>query len=143
MSVRATFDNYAKFLENLTVEDVPDLKKFVSVDVEFSDPFHHAKGLEDMSKIFIHLFNNVSNISFKTGPSAIKGSNVYFNWKLRGTLAGKPWDVEGVTLLTFNNKIEIIEHKEYWDAASQFYEKLPIIGPMLRYFRRRISRQAI
>ena len=38
-----------------------------------------------------------------------------------------------------NEKNLITEHTEYWDAASQLYEKMPIIGGLMRYFRRKIS----
>ena len=143
MNVQAAFEGYVKFLENLKIEDVPDLRKFVSADVVFCDPFHDVKGLADMSKIFVQLFKKVSDINFNTESPAIKGATVYFNWKLNGKLAGKPWNIEGVTRLTFNEKKEIIEHREYWDAASQLYEKFPIIGLILRYFRHRISNQEV
>jgi hypothetical protein len=92
-----------------------------------------------MSNIFINLFEKVTDITFSVGKYATNGSTVYFNWNLNGNLLGKPWDVKGVTRLEFNRKIQIIKHTEYWDAASQFYEKFPILGPLLRYFRRRIS----
>jgi steroid delta-isomerase len=139
MSVQTAFQKYEQFLENLTIEDIPSLNKFVADDVLFTDPFHHVKGLENMSNIFINLFEKVTDITFSVGKYATNGSTVYFNWNLNGNLLGKPWDVKGVTRLEFNRKIQIIEHTEYWDAASQFYEKFPILGPLLRYFRRRIS----
>jgi steroid delta-isomerase len=141
MNVQAAFEKYANFLENLTIENIPDLNNFVTNDVLFIDPFHQVKGVENMSEIFIQLFEKVSNITFKIENYATNDVIVYFNWSLSGDLSGKPWDVKGVTRLKFNKKIQIIEHIEYWDAASQFYEKFPIIGPLLRYFRYRISNQ--
>ena len=141
MNVQAAFEKYANFLEILTIEKIPDLNIFVTNDVLFIDPFHQVKGVENMSEIFVHLFEKVPNITFKIENCATNGAIVYFNWSLNGNLSGKPWDVEGVTRLKFNKKIQIIEHIEYWDAASQFYEKFSIIGPLLRHFRRRISNQ--
>ena len=139
MTVKAQYDKYAIFLEKLTTRGISELKDFVAEDVIFIDPFHKANGVKEMSKIFIKLFEKVKNIKFKIGKHALNGTIVYFNWKLSGSLSGKPWTVEGITRLRFNKKMQIIEHREYWDAATQVYEQFPFIGPLLRYLRRRIA----
>ena len=108
MSVQVAFDKYAKFLENLTIEDISDLDCFVTDEVLFIDPFHQVKGVKKMSEIFIQLFEKVSNITFKIENYATNDAIVYFNWSLSGDLSGKPWDVEDVTRLKFNKKIQEI-----------------------------------
>ena len=30
----------------------------------------------------------------------------------------------------------VVEHRDYWDAAEQLYEKLPLIGGVLRLLKR-------
>ena len=139
MKIEDSFISYAKFLENLTVKDIPKLNQFVTEDILFIDPFHQVRGFKNMSHIFTNLFEKVANITFKVGSHATNGTIVYFEWTLTGVLSKEPWIVEGVTKLTFNEKNLITEHTEYWDTASQLYEKLPIIGGLMRYFRRRIS----
>ena len=139
MNVQTAFHEYAKFLENLTVESVSNLSGYVSDNVLFSDPFHEVKGAPQMAQILVQMFEKVSNISFKINSSAANGNIVYFNWVLNGTLSKKSWVIEGVTQLKFDEKMKIESHVEYWDAASQFYERFPIFGPMLRYFRHRIA----
>ena len=139
MNVQIAFQEYAKFLENLTVERVPGLSAYVSDDVLFSDPFHKVKGALQMAQIFVKMFEKVSDVSFKVNNSAASGNIVYFNWVLSGKFSKKSWIIEGVTQLKFNEKMKIESHEEYWDAASQFYERFPIVGPMLRYFRHRIA----
>ena len=139
MNVQTAYQEYAKFLENLTVEGVPGLSAYVSDDVLFSDPFHEVKGALKMAQIFVQMFEKVSDVSFKINNSAASGNIVYFNWVLNGKLSTKIWIIEGVTQLSFNEDLKIESHKEYWDAASQFYERFPIFGPVLRYFRHRIA----
>jgi len=141
VKVEDSFKKYAKFLENLTIEDVPNLSNFATEDIVFVDPFHRVKGLKNMTQIFTNLFKKVSNIAFKIDDYAVRGSVVYYQWTLTGYLSGNPWRVVGITQLAFNKNNLITEQKEYWDAASQFYERIPIIGALLRYFRRRISNQ--
>ena len=68
----------------------------------------------------------------------VQGSFYFFRWILTGTLRRKQWTIEGVTLLELRPDGKIVSHCEYWDAASQLYEKFPIIGPLLRMLRARI-----
>ena len=30
-------------------------------------------------------------------------------------------------------------HRDYWDAAEELYEKLPVIGTLMRWLRRRLA----
>ena len=139
MNVQTAFRDYAEFLENLTAEGVTGLSTYVADDVLFSDPFHEVKGAAQMARIFVQMFEKVSDVSFKVNNSAASGNIVYFNWVLSGKLSKKSWIIEGVTQLKFNDRMKVESHVEYWDAASQFYERFPIFGPMLRYFRHRIA----
>lgn len=139
MNVQPAFQEYAKFLENLNVENVSGLSAYVSDDVLFSDPFHEVRGAPQMAQVFVQMFRKVSDVSFKINHSAESDNIVYFNWVLNCKLSTKTWMIEGVTQLSFNENLKIESHKEHWDAASQFYERFPIFGPVLRYFRHRIA----
>ncbi|MCA0424309.1 MAG: nuclear transport factor 2 family protein, partial [Proteobacteria bacterium] len=33
----------------------------------------------------------------------------------------------------------IAEHRDYWDAAEELYEKLPAIGALMRWLKRRAN----
>jgi len=41
-----------------------------------------------------------------------------------------------VTLLKFDAAGKVNYHRDYWDAAEELYEKLPLIGPLMRGLRR-------
>jgi hypothetical protein len=140
VSVEEAFTEYVSFLENLTLDNVDELSNFVHVNVVFSDPFHNVVGVKMMIKILKRMFASVSQIQFIVLRYAINNNVVYFNWKLVGLLSKKKLNIEGVTCLKYGVGYEILEHLEYWDAASQLYERFPIIGPVLKYFRRQISR---
>jgi len=139
MTTADAFDRYKKFLESLTATDVGSLKDHVSEDIRFSDPFHDVQGVDAMASIFDRLFETVTNVQFEVLDHAVDGSLVFFRWRLSANLSGKGWRVEGVTHLTFNAERVVVSHREYWDAASQFYERFPVIGPLLRYLRRRVA----
>lgn len=140
MTIETVFESYKIFLEGLTAENLEGLAKYVTEDVRFRDPFHNTRGLPKMQNIFRQLFDNVKAVKFIVSEYAISGRTVFFNWKLDGVLFDKPWKVEGVTRIQFDENGKVTHHFEYWDAASQLYEHMPIIGWVVRFFRRQISK---
>ena len=139
MTQNSAFDTYLVYLETLTAGDIAHLGDYVSPDVRFCDPFHDVQGVGEMAAIFSRLFSTVRGITFSVRESGGNGSCFFFRWILTGTLRHKKWTVEGVTLLEIRADGKVVSHREYWDAASQFYEKFPIIGPLLRILRARIA----
>mgnify|MGYP001173401409 CR=1 FL=1 len=139
MTQNSAFDAYRVYLETLTARDIAHLGDYVSPDVRFCDPFHDVQGVSEMAAIFSRLFSTVRGIKFSVLDSCGHGSCYFFRWILTGTLRSKNWSIEGVTLLEMRADGKVVSHLEYWDAASQFYEKFPIIGPLLRILRARIA----
>ncbi|WP_413888997.1 hypothetical protein [Candidatus Aalborgicola defluviihabitans] len=33
----------------------------------------------------------------------------------------------------------ILDHRDYWDAAEELYEKLPLLGGLMRWLKRRAN----
>jgi hypothetical protein len=39
--------------------------------------------------------------------------------------------------MTFNEELLITEHRDYWDAAEELYEKIPVLGALMRWLKKR------
>jgi steroid delta-isomerase len=52
---------------------------------------------------------------------------------------GRAWRIEGVSMVRFDAEERVVEHIDYWDAAEQFYGRLPVIGTLLRGIGRRLQ----
>ena len=140
MTPQTAFENYRRASESLTVDRLDSLDDVLAPNDRFVDPFHETVGIEPMKKAFRRLFDSAENIKFEIIDNACSEGGVYFHWRLTALLSGKPWEVTGVTQAKFNADGLVTEHVEYWDAASQFYERFPIIGPLLRFLRHRVAR---
>ena len=57
-------------------------------------------------------------------------------WRFDCVIRGRLWQIEGSTHLVFGADGRVVEHRDYWDAAEQLYEKLPLIGGVLRLLKR-------
>lgn len=133
------FRRYRDVLLSLTADNLESLDGVVAPDVRFSDPLHTVTGLSSMKKVFARLFDTAESVVYGIDDWAGSQAAVYFRWTLKANLSGKPWSVTGVTRVTFDEAGRVTDHAEYWDAASQLYERFPIIGSLLRYARRRIA----
>jgi len=47
--------------------------------------------------------------------------------------------VRGGSHLKLNADGQIEYHRDYWDAAEELYEKLPAVGSLMRWLKRRAN----
>ena len=134
-------DNYRRYLETLRPETLPELLKYVSADVHFQDPFNDVHGIDAMAEIFRHVFELVGPVRFTVYQAQAAGRVGLFSWRFEGQLFGKPWVFNGTSVITFDEDGMVIVHIDHWDAAQNFYERLPLIGWLFAWLRRRLARQ--
>jgi steroid delta-isomerase len=132
-------ERYRRYLETLTPESLAQLSVHVTPDVRFKDPFNDVRGVESMAAIFQHMFENIPEVRFTVRHVMAEGDNCLMTWRFEGKLRGRAWGFDGASALRFAPDGRVAEHIDYWDAAENFYEHLPLIGCLLRRIRRRLS----
>ena len=135
----APHERYRAYLESLTPETLAKLPDHVTQDVRFKDPFNDVRGVEAMGRVFRHMFENVRDIRFVVHHAMIEDDVCLMRWRFHGRLANRPWAFEGTSALRFATDGRVSEHIDYWDAAGNFYERLPVIGWLLSMMRRRLA----
>ena len=48
------------------------------------------------------------------------------------------WSFDGTSIIILDNNGLVSEHIDHWDAASSFFEKIPILGWMIKFIRKKI-----
>ena len=129
-------ERYRSFLEALTPETLDRLPNFVTPDVRFKDPFNDVRGADAMARVFRHMFANVADIRFTVRYAMSSGDAGLMAWRFEGVLGGKPWIFDGASALRFDKDGRVAEHIDHWDA-SELYERVPVIGWLLAWLRRR------
>ena len=132
-------DRYRNYLETLTLETLADLGEYVVDDVRFKDPFNDARGTDAMANIFRHMFDTVGPVRFIVEDCSGNTGTCMMSWRFEGILRGRPWTFDGTSVIKFAADGRVVEHVDHWDAASAFYERLPIIGWLLVAIRRRLA----
>ena len=130
---------YISALEGLTPATLPDWRALCAENIRFRDPFNDATGLDAAEGVFRKMFEDVSQIRFRVGDSAMSGQNAYLRWRFDFHARGQDWSIEGMSEIAFDEHGRVVCHIDHWDAASQFYETIPVLGGLIRLVKRRLS----
>ena len=140
MSIEEGADAYLRFYETMSPDTLDELDALVTPYVRFTDPFNDVRGPEAMRHIFMDMFKKVQGPRFYVTYKAYDGNVLLVRWRFSGHVEafGKdPWVVEGVSEIHIDADGRISAHIDHWDAAAQLYERLPLVGPLFRFIRRR------
>ena len=60
-------------------------------------------------------------------------------WDFHLRLRSRPVVIRGVTHLSFDTDGLVCLHRDYWDPAEELYERLPLIGSLMRWLKKRLA----
>jgi steroid delta-isomerase len=133
-------EQYIRLFEELSMERLEGIEDFVSVDIKFKDPFNELSGLDAFRNLLVKMLNDVKGLKFKVTHRAWTEDVLFLRWSFQGEVKGlNYWRVEGMSEINFDERGLICQHIDHWDAAGQFYEKLPLIGTIIRIIRSRLK----
>ena len=130
---------YIRYLESLAPKTLDVMGDYVADDVHFSDPFNDVHGVESMAGVFRHMFDNIKDIEFRIHRAAMDGNTCLMAWRFEGKLEGRKWTFNGCSTVTFSSDGLVTDHVDYWDAAQNFYRRLPVIGWVISRIKRRLA----
>lgn len=136
-------DALIQFYNEFTPASVARFPEFYSADAWFKDPFNEVRGVEAIQHIFTHMFGQVAEPRFVVAEKVADASGAMLAWEFHFRIElwgkGKIQVIRGVSHLKFDAAGKVCYHRDYWDAAEELYEKLPLIGSVVRFFRKRLS----
>lgn len=119
------------------------LDGFYAKDVVFQDPVTRINGLESLKKYYAHAYQNVETIRFEFGELLIEDRRVVAPWVMHLQVnrlnGGKSFPVEGLSYFEFDDKNLVRYHRDYVDLGAMVYERLPVLGSMVRLIKRQLG----
>lgn len=132
-----------EFWERLTPEDVRRLHEIYSANAYFRDPFNEVRGIAQLERIFDDMFVRLAECKFTIVDTVTNERGLMLTWdftfrikRYRPSIVQK---IHGASHMKFDAGGRIGYHRDYWDAADELYAKLPLIGPVMRWLRRRMA----
>jgi hypothetical protein len=139
----AALQQLVQFFEQLQPQDLSRLPALYAPQARFKDPFNDVQGLVAIERIFVHMFETLDSPHFIVTERIVQGQQCFLTWEFRFRF--KRFDtarwqtVHGGTHLVFDAEGLVTLHRDYWDAAEELYEKLPGVGALMRWLKRRAN----
>ena len=130
---------YVELFEHLTPKDLDRFEIYFTANARFKDPFNDVSGIPAIRRVFEHMFATLERPAFKVTHAALRGSDGFLRWQFDFRARGRDARIIGASHIRFAEDGRIAEHLDFWDPAEQIYEKLPVLGSLLRWLKRRLS----
>jgi len=132
-----------RFFETISPETLDQLPAIYAADARFKDPFNEVRGLEAITAIFVHMFGQVDAPRFVVTERVLQGSQAFLTWDFLFRMkrfSSEQQCIRGATHIRFDADGTVVLHRDYWDAAEELYEKLPVVGALMRFLKRAANR---
>ena len=136
-------DHIVHAFQTLTPHSVDGLDAIYAPQARFKDPFNDVRGLPEIQRIFRHMFVSLENPRFVITERIVQGGQCFLTWEFRFCFRrfkqGQAQCILGGSHLVLDGAGRITLHRDYWDAAEELYEKLPLLGGLMRWLKARAN----
>jgi hypothetical protein len=133
----------ARFFETLSPHSVADVTQYYAAEARFKDPFNDVRGTAAIGQIFAHMFSALEQPHFVVTGQVVQGLQCFMTWEFRFGFKrfqrGEQQVILGASQLVFSAQGLVTLHRDYWDAAEELYEKLPVVGSLMRWLKRQAN----
>lgn len=128
--------------QDLRPETLAKINEIYAADVFFKDPFNEFRSREQLAGIYRHMFEALDSPRFAISQTVSEGNDAFIIWVMEFFLNGKAMSIRGSSHLRYNNQGLVEYHRDYWDAAEELYEKLPLLGWFMKRIKRKLQSPA-
>ena len=133
----------ARYFETISPHSVVDVADYYAATARFKDPFNDVTGIAAIQHIFTHMFVALEKPHFVVTTQVVQGQQCFMTWEFRfgfkNFKKGEPQVILGATHGVCSDAGLVTLHRDYWDAAEELYEKLPLVGGLMRWLKRRAN----
>ncbi|WP_108447024.1 nuclear transport factor 2 family protein [Halomonas denitrificans] len=135
---------FCAFFNKLDKTCTNRLSEVYTAEVSFTDPLHHIEGIEALEGYFQNLYDNVTSCRFNFHERWQQEDKAFVTWTLHlehpRLDGGRGIEVEGCSHLNFATDGRVARHRDYFDAGALLYERLPLLGGVIRRVKRQLGR---
>jgi steroid delta-isomerase len=130
-----------EFFEHITPQRLTDIDSIYADQASFKDAFNEVEGTPAIRAIFEHMFRSLHEPRFVVTGQVLQGNQAFLTWDFHFRFqrfdTTTVQTVRGASHLVFGPDGRVTLHRDYWDAAEELYEKLPWVGGLMRWLKRR------
>jgi steroid Delta-isomerase len=129
-----------RFYETLAADTVRGLSSVYAPGAHFKDPFNDVRGVAAITRIFEHMLVRVDAPRFVIKSRIEGGDDAFLTWDFLFNMRRVQQCIHGATHIVFDADGLVVLHRDYWDAAEELYEKIPLLGGFMRLLKRVANR---
>ena len=135
------------YWQTLTPTTVEAIANFYSADAYFRDPFNEVTGIDKIRHIFADMFVRLDEPTFtitetiEQEDAGTHGALLIwdFTFRIKTLTPAVARRIHGSSHIRFAPDGRVQTHRDYWDAAGELYEQLPLVGALMRYLKKRAA----
>lgn len=139
----AALQKLVDYWQRLRPEDVERIGELYAEDAWFQDPFNRVQGHPAISHIFRDMFVRLHEPRFVITETLLDGDRALLVWdfhfRIKSLDPKRERLIHGTSLIRFAADGRVQSHRDYWDAAGELYEQLPLVGTLMRALKRRMG----
>lgn len=142
MNASPPLQRLVDFYQTLSPDSLARIGDVYAVDARFKDPFNEVQGLAAVQAIFDQMFRQLHEPRFVVTSCMQQGDEAFLAWafhfRFRGHAPQVTQTILGATQVRLGPDGRVVWHRDYWDVAEELYEKLPWVGGLMRWLKRRV-----
>ena len=138
-----SLDALVAWFEHLTPATLAQVGQHYAPQARFKDPFNDVQGLSAIRVVFEHMFASLHEPRFVVTGRVQQGNQAFLTWDFHFRFqrfdSTTVQTVRGATHLLLDAQGQATLHRDYWDTAEELYEKLPVVGGLMRWLKARAN----
>jgi ketosteroid isomerase-like protein len=143
MTRSAPLERLVDYWQTLTPAAVAKIADMYAEDAYFRDPFNDVTGIEKIRHIFADMFVRLDEPKFNIVETIEEPHGALLIWNFTFRIKTlKPRltrTIHGTSHIRFAADGRVQYHRDYWDAAGELYEQLPLAGSLMRWLKKRAA----
>jgi len=132
------------FFDKLDRNHMELVDQFYDRNVVFEDPVHKLQGSAAVRSYYEGLYRNAETIRFEYSRQLEDGNTVVLAWRMflrtPAIDSGREITVDGTSVISFDGPDgKAIAHRDYFDMGEFVYERIPVLGSIIRYIKGRLA----
>ena len=141
MNRSASLARLVDYWQTLTPATVDAISTIYTEDAYFRDPFNEVTGIEKIQHIFADMFVRLDAPTFNISETIEEPHGALLIWdftfRIKTLKPEMDRRIQGTSHIRFAPDGRVRYHRDYWDAAGELYEQLPLVGALMRFLKKR------
>ncbi len=136
-------ESLVNYWQTLTPASVAAIATVYADEATFRDPFNSVHGIENIRHIFADMFVRLVDPRFTILETIEQPHGALLIWdfdfRLKSLKPNQTRRIHGTSHVRFGPDGRVVYHRDYWDAAGELYEELPVVGTLMRWLKRKMA----